>query len=225
MALPGGAGVSALGVQIGLPDLATAFRGLEGEQAAALTKAMQGATGTLKDNLRTQIIAEGLGIRLANTWRANAYPQSGNSLNPAGYAWSNAPAIIDAFSRDNVIRPSGGKKFLWIPTKNVPRKGGRRGSTGRMSPFEVEVAFNQDLIVRKWKNGRALAFVSVIRARNKRGGFRKVTRGRVAQGRDAETILMFVLVPQVATRKRFDLQDAADHAAADFVERYEQAVR
>lgn len=211
---------------VGVPDVGLAFDGLESEFAAAATEAMRGATGTLKASLRRQVTDAGLGTRLANTWRANAYPQAGrNSLDPAGYAWSNAPDIINAFASGAVILPRGGKRFLWIPTKNVPRKGGRRGSTGKMTPFEVEVAFDQDLIIRKWKGGRSLAFVSVIRARNKRGGLRRVTRGRRAQGRDAELVLMFVLVPTVQIPKKFDLQDAADHAAADFVERFEQAVR
>jgi hypothetical protein len=210
-----------IGVKIAVPDLEEAFHGLEGQHAAALTEAMRGATDTLKTGLRAQVRAAGFSARLANTWRANSYPKSGNSLDPAGYAWSNAPDIIDAFSKETVIRPHGGKNYLWLPTKNVPLVGGRR----RMTPDEVDTAFDQDLIIRNWRGGRRLAFVSVIRAKNKRGGFRRATRGRVAQGRGAELVLMFVLVPQIVTRKRFDLQDEANQAATDFIQRYEQAVR
>lgn len=209
---------------VAVPDFAPLIRGLEDDIAVASTTAMRGATETLKSTLRDQVRSVGMSSRMANTWRAVTYPGSRSSLTPAGYAWSNAPDIVDAFSDEKTISPLGGKNFLWIPTKNVPRKAGR-GGRKQMTPFEVEVSFDQDLIIRKWKGGRSLAFVSVARARTKRGGYRKVTKGRQAQGHDAELVLMFVLVPNVRTIKRFDLDDAAAHAADDYVERFNSAAR
>ncbi len=210
-----------LKMTVGKPDLGLTFAGLEEEQAQAVTTAMRGATGTLKQELRQQVRGAGLGNRLANTWRGDTYPTSGAALNPAGYVYSNAPTIIDAFARGATIAPLGGKKYLWIPTRNVPKNGQRKP----MSPFEVEVAYNQDLIIRRGKGGRFLAFVSAVRGLSKRGGVKRVTKGRIAQGRDAELVLMFVLTSSVRIPKKLDLDDAANHAADDFVERFNQAVR
>lgn len=209
------------GPTIKVEGLAEAVRDVEGATAQVFTSAMRGTTGTLKSILRQQITDAGMGTRLANTWRAETYPSSRDALTPTAFAWSKAPDIVDAFSRGATIRPLGGKKYLWIPTKNVPRQGGR-GSSKRMTPDEVDVAFNQDLIIRNGRGGRKLAFISAVRGKNKRGGYRRVTKGRIAQGRDAELVLMFVLVPTVKLPRKFDLDEAVREAAADFVTRVQQ---
>lgn len=204
---------------IAIPSLSAIADQVTSEIAADATSAMRGATDTLKTVLRRQVTDAGLGVRLSNTWRAETYPGSGDALNPAGYAWSNAPNIIDAFERGATMRPLGGKGFLWIPTRNVPRSRGR-GTRKAMTPFEVEVLYDQDLIIRRGKAGRFLAFVSVVRGRSKRGGFRRATKGRLAQRRDAELVLMFVLVPSVTLPKKLDLEAAGQEGAAAFVSRF-----
>jgi hypothetical protein len=209
-------------------DLGPVFKGFEGEFAQISTDAMRGATAELKVTLRDQVTAAGLGSRLANTWRADSYPRAGRSLNPAGYAWSNAPNIIDAFSSGASIQPVGGHNYLWIPTRSVPRAthSGRASSSRRMSPVQVLATFGQkEFVFRKAPGGRLLAFIVQQRGTTARGRLRKVRKGRIAQGERGQLLLMFTLTRSVRPGKRFDLQQAADHAASTYVERFNQGAR
>lgn len=213
---------------VGVPDLGAAFDGLEGEFAAAATTAMRGATETLKTTLRDQVRSAGMGTRLANTWRAKAYPESRNALDPAGYAWSNAPGIIDAFARGATIVALGGRAYLWIPTRNVPRAPGqgRATSTKRMTPEQLLASLGLNrFVIKRGRAGHLLAFVVEGRGSTPGGRLRRVRKGRLAHGADGQLVLMYTLAATIGLPKKFDLQDAADYAAADFVERFEQAVR
>ncbi len=194
-----------------------------GEIAADATTAMRGATDTLKTTLRRQVTDAGLGTRLANTWRADTYPESRNALNPSGYAWSNAPNIIDAFARGATIRPTGGRDYVWIPTKAVPQAtgGGRATSTKKMTPPEVLESFGQaDFVIKKGKGGHLLAFIVEGRALTARGGLRKLRRGRLGHGAAGQLVLMFTLTPSVTLPQELDLDAAAKEGAADFVDRF-----
>ena len=205
------------GVKVDFPDLVKVEAAALDEAASGVTEAMREATVKLKTALRSQVEEAGMGRRLANTWRGQAYPKSGNSLEPAGYVWSKAPRIIDAFARGSTIRPVNGAKFLWIPTKNVPRKARGR----KMSPDEVDSYFNAEFeIVPSRKRGVYLALIPVISARStRRPGYRQATKGRLAQGRKQKLVHMFTLVPSVKMPKRFELESAATEAAAYFAAR------
>lgn len=185
---------------------------IEKDIAKASTKAMKRVSTELKEDLRGQVTRAGFSRRLANTWRSEVYPKQRNSMNAAGTVWSVAPAIIDSYARGVTIRPTGGKRFLWIPTKNVPRRAGRRGRSRSMDPHEVETLFNQDLIIRNGKGGNKLAFVLATGARSGRG-VRPLTPGRAKQGRTTKLTLMFVLVRSTSRPKLFDLTAAAERGA------------
>lgn len=214
-------------ISIELPGIREALRDVELDISAAATEAMRGTTYKALLDLRRQVTGAGMSQRLANTWRDRVYPEKRRSMTPTGYIWSNAPAIIDGFSRGATIVPKNGKRYLAIPTDAVPNTrrrvfddGPKRG--GKMTPAEVEHSFNQDLFYRRGKRGRVLAFLNVVRAKNRRG-FRSATKGRVAKGREIEPILMFVMVPAVRLPKLFDLDAAvqrwADNYAAEFARR------
>ncbi len=219
-----------LDIKVSVPDLAKIEREMLAETEADITGAMVEATEFLKDLLRDDVIGAGMGSRLAKTWRGETYPKGGTSLQPAGYVWSKAPEIIDAFSRGVTIRPVEGSNYLWIPTKNVPprrRAGnyastlGRRARGTRMSPEEVELAFNAELIIQKGKRGSLLALIDVVGAR-RGGGLRPATAGRLKGNkavapRAVKRVLMFVLVRQAKMPHRLNLQAAADRAGAYFV--------
>jgi Family of unknown function (DUF6441) len=81
------------------------------------TQAMREATGDLKSNLREDVVAAGLGSRLARTWRGKTCPERGESLEAAAYVWSKAPKIVDAFDRGVVIRTHRGR-FLALSYKD-----------------------------------------------------------------------------------------------------------
>ena len=192
--------------------------------ARATSEGMRRAVEGLKEDLRNETYAAGLGLRVANAWQGSTFPDKGRiSLDPAGYVWTNTPRIVDGFVRGATIRPVAGGRYLWIPTDNVPIVSGsqradpsRRGR-GPATPYEVELLFNQDLILRRWRGGRMLAFVEVIKARTQRTGrrnLRRATPGRLAQGRKVERILMFVLVRSVKLRSLIDPQAAGQRWAA-----------
>jgi hypothetical protein len=194
--------------------IADAIDEVEGEIAEVITGGMHRAADGLKREYREQVVSAGLGQRLANTWRSEVYPKRGRSLSPAGYVWTNAPALVDAFSRGAQIVPLAGRRFLWIPTENVPRdRSAPRGSTRRAGPLEVEQQFNQDLIIRRGRSGRFLAFVNAVKSKNQKG-WKRGTKQRLAQGRNVEMVLMFTLVPTVRMPKKLDVQGPAGRWAA-----------
>lgn len=205
-------------IDVGVSDMKKLMDGIEGDIAGASTGAMRDTTARAKQELREQITSSGLGTRLANTWQDKVYPLKRNSLTPGGYIWSNAPDIIDAFTRGATIAPTGGRKFLWIPTKSVPRArgSGRASSTKRMNPEQVQAEFNQEFALRKGKAGRWLAFIAQNRGETKRGALRKVRKGRIGHGAKQELILMFTLVPSVRMPKLLDLNAVAGRWEARF---------
>ena len=202
---------------------------IEGEIADDVTQIMREETRDLTMDYRQQVRDAGMGNRLANTWRAEVYPKGGRSLNPAGYIWSNAPTIIDAFARGAHIRPVNGAKWLWIPTRNVParRRGGtyassvKRSNGTRMSPEEVELRFNAELQV-VVEGSKGSAFIDVVSGLS--GGYRRATPGRT-QGRRGmaprkqKAVLMFNLVRGVRMPRLFDLDGPAQKHAANVARR------
>lgn len=202
---------------------------IEGEIADDLTQIMREETRDLTMDYRQQVRDAGMGNRLANTWRAEVYPTGGRSLNPAGYVWSNAPAIIDAFARGAFIRPVNGAKWLWIPTRNVParRRGGtyassvKRSNGTRMSPEEVELHFNAELQV-VIEGGKGEAFIDVVSGLS--AGYRQATAGRTRgrrgmAPRKAKSVLMFNLVRGVKMPRLFDLDGPVQRRAANVARR------
>ncbi|WP_298689577.1 DUF6441 family protein [uncultured Sphingomonas sp.] len=211
-------------INVSISGLTEAIGAAEGQIATITTTAMRGATDTLKQTLRDQIRDAGMGNRLANTWRADTYPDGRNSLNPAGYAWSNAPDIIDAFARGATITPLAGKNYLWLPTKSVPRAGGRSSSKS-MTPDQVLETFGAtEFVIKKGKGGGLLAFIVEGRGQTKRGAVKRVRKGRLAHGDSGQLVLMFVLKPSIRLPKKLDLQAAGDAGAADFVQRLEEGL-
>jgi hypothetical protein len=203
---------------VGLEDaLAEGFEIFRRAELAGIEEATTG----LKEDLRAQTRAAGLGSRLPTTWQSRFYPNPGDIRGPAGFVWSQAPRIMSLFAYGGTIRPHGGSNYLWIPTDAVPlstsgpRGSTRRGGKRKMTPTEVEYHFNQDLFVRRGKNGHFLAFLNLVTAKSrKRPGFRQPTRRRAAAGRKASAVLMFVLVRSVTFRKRIDLEGAAQRWGA-----------
>jgi hypothetical protein len=170
--------------------------------AAGATRAAERLAVIGKLAFREDIRRAGLGERLANTWQAKRYPEGKTSASPAVFLYSKAPMIVNAFTEGATITHHDGL-WLAIPTNNVPNVS--KGSSRRKaSPHDVEVIFNQDLIVFPGRGRQLLAFVDVVRGKSGKG-FRRATSARTGkQSRKAELVLMFVLVPQVTLRKRLN---------------------
>lgn len=190
--------------------------------SAAMKRAVNNTVVAVKTELRDQVRAAGFSkdpTRLANTWRSATYPRAGvgpRTLRPAGLVWSEAPAIIEAFSAGTVIRARGGG-WLAIPTPQVramgvSRASGRSGERG-MTPGRFERQTGMKLRFVYTKKRAAFLVVDGIAGRNGRG-FRQATSGRQRQGRKVETFIAFVLVKQVSPRKRLDVAGVAARAGA-----------
>jgi hypothetical protein len=86
-----------------------------------------------------------------------------------------------------------------------------------MTTVEVEATFNRDLRMVQ-PPGRQVVYLimdQLVVARSGRG-FRQATSRRLAQGRSAASVLMFVLVPQVTLAKRLDIAGAVAAVEAEF---------
>lgn len=200
------------------PKWDTVTKPIVDDIAKAASSAMDQVSTGLKTELRAQIAGAGMGARLANTWQGRRYPVSKPSVDSAAYVFSKAPEIVDAFDRAPVIRTVNGRRYLAIPTPNVPRTGGRGGGH-RMSPFEVETAFNQDLKFAKAGNGRLIAYLDVVgnsaasRLRAPTGKqLGRLYRGGKAPPRHAQ-VVMFIMTPTARMPKRLNVDDAAAHWA------------
>jgi hypothetical protein len=170
-----------------------------------------------KLRLRQDVLAGGLGQKVANTWRADIYPKSATVRThaPAVQIYTKAPLIVRAFSQATTIKSKNGI-FLAIPTENTPRKG-RRLAT----PVEVEAMFNQDLIFIHGRGQQMLAFVDAIKAKSGKG-FRKATKKRTKDGRQNELVLMFVMVRQTRLKKRLNTQRIFADLSRDWLQIFAQ---
>ena len=177
----------------------------------AVTAVMRGAQTEIKTAWRQQITAAGLGRRLANTIRGATYPQGDVSLNAASLVWAKAPEIIDAHERGALIRSENGF-WLAIPTEAA----GRLPRGRRMTPLGWERQNRMPLRF-VYRPGRAALLVADDARVNARGLARR--KGGKRRKRDgiltgAQTVVVFVLVPQVKLKKRLDLHADATRVAA-----------
>ncbi len=182
-----------------IADMQAETKRIERGVAAGVKEAGDG----LKGDLRKQVIAAGLGPRLARTWRSRAYPNKGHDA--ATLVWSKAPQIIRTFDEGAVIRSKSGL-WLAIPTPAAPKRGvgGKRINPSnfpehRFGPLRFVYRRGRPSLlvvdsVRINKSGR-------VGRRAKDGAFTKT--GRMKQG--ITTVVMFIMVPQVKLKKRLDV--------------------
>jgi hypothetical protein len=198
--------------RVGMSDTLELATRSEQDIAQALTQATADVTQDGKLQWRGQIVNAGLGVRLANTVQAKTFPAGVASLDPAGWIWTKAPNIIDAFDRGPTILPTDGRYYLAIPTSNVPRRGGKR-----MSPLDVEVAYNQDLIIKPGRSGNLFAFVDAAFGRFSRAQGRAYGRQRAPRrpGKP-QLVLMFTLVRMTRLRKRISVDAVADYISSGY---------
>lgn len=190
----------------------------EEDIAASVTSAMREASALMKDDARDQVVVAGLGPRLGRTWRNRTYPTGGQtSADAAGWVWTKAPMLIDAFDRGVTIRSQNGF-WLAIPTEaaggGLKRTGGRER---RITPggFERRTGIRLRFIYRRGKPSLLVADNARLNAR----GFAQANTGRRRGGgtytrlQGRTTVVVFILVPQVKLRKRLDLAALEARAA------------
>jgi hypothetical protein len=194
-------------------DLVKGLAETEAETARSVTDAMREVTDGLKSDLRADVVDSGLGQRLANTWRGKTYPESRVSLEAASFVWSKAPNIVDAFDRGVTIRSSRGF-WLAIPTPAAGVKGlSATGGMKRITPggWERRTGMRLRFVYRR---GRPSLLVA-DHARLSKKGLARPNIGRTWAGNTytrlsgRATVVIFILVPQVAVKKRLDVENAA----------------
>ena len=187
------------------PDLVAMMRAevAAGKKAVSVTMAQAG-TG-LKSAWRAQITGAGLGLRLANTIRAQTYPKGRNSLDAAALVWSNAPVIIGAHDTGPLIRSASGF-WLAIPLPAAGKAlGGKRITPGI---WEQKTGLRLRFVYRS--RGPSLLVADAVRL-NTRG---QAAVSKSKTGRGQVTAPIFLLVRQVKLPKRLDLARDAERALA-----------
>ncbi|SEM62777.1 hypothetical protein SAMN05192583_0886 [Sphingomonas gellani] len=218
------------------PDWDRIGSGLEDEVAGFLTEAMRDTADEVKDAFRAQVRAAGLGDKLANAVRGVTYPNRNgrHSLEPTGWIYAQpsrdgrgAAAIIESYASGASIVPRAGKRWLAVPTDDVPRK--RQGNA--MTPDEVEQRFGRRLVfidpadkgfrtpsVRR--AGVAYLVMKGLVVRKATGRWRQATdrerAGKTRNPRPLQNVIMFTLVRQVKKPKSVDLSAPAALAEARF---------
>ncbi|GGG39497.1 hypothetical protein GCM10010964_28820 [Caldovatus sediminis] len=220
-----------------------------GERAAM--QAIRAETEQVKQELRQQVTSSfgGNARGIANAWRSQVFPRSGQSLRPAGLVWTKVPNVIDAFERGALIRARSGT-YLAIPTGFNAARGRRgRGEKGlRVTPAQM-VASGQGFL-RPFRSGRGFVWCLPLRSGSHRGdaamgsrqgeqtGRRRRIRliagglaeigtgnrkGREAWAREMLArgmVPMFLLLPQVKLAKRLDVKGAAERGLRRLPERF-----
>lgn len=163
--------------------------------------------GAIKMDWRGQIVQAGLGRRLSNTVRSEAYPKGVGSLNASALIWSKAKKIVGAFETGVEIRAKNGN-WLAIPLPAA----GKSGRGGRITPGEWERRNGRRLtfIYRQGRTGLLVDTGTTLRGGRVMGkdGF-----SRAARGFKNRTVPIFALVPRVRLQKRLGLYTAADRLA------------
>jgi len=185
--------------------------------ARVATATVTDAAAQLQDDWRGQIRAAQLGDKLANSVRRQTYPASGDSVDAAALVWTKAPKIISAYARGATIRPTNGRRFLWLPTDETPKK--RQGHA--LTPEEVQARFGRDLDVvfpgspslrhttTRLRGGVGFAGYYNLAPHRATGRWRNATRNEIMGTKHRpqkavtrQFVVMFILVPMVLVKRR-----------------------
>lgn len=188
-----------------LQDLAKEMEAEERAGRRAVSRAMGTVSDAVKADWRRQVEAAGMGSRLARTIRSQVFPRMPSS-NAAGLVWTRAPQIIAAFEQGVTIKSKNGF-YLAIPTEAAGTKGlgNKRVTPGS---WEQRTGIKLRFVYRQ---GRPSMLVADDARMNTRGraviNRRRVRKDGIRTG--STTVPIFILLPQVTLKKRFQLIAAA----------------
>jgi hypothetical protein len=167
---------------------------------------------------------EAAGGRLWRAWKSEVFPRNGIAREPVGSVFVNGGArsrgAIEYFSRPGRIKSKSGR-FLAIPTPAAGSKGRKRDLT----PEEWEARTGETLRF-VYRRGRPSLLVAEGMLNGRTGTYRRWTRARSKADerrgfrRGATSVVIFVLIPQVAFANRFAvdpvIQKWGRHLVEDF---------
>ncbi|SDE90214.1 DUF6441 family protein [Limimaricola pyoseonensis] len=177
----------------------------------AVTLSMRQAGRDLQTRWREQVTVAGIGRRLVKSIRSEVYPKGTDSADAAAVVYTKAPKLIGAFDKGPLIKSKDG---FWLA---IPLPAAGRGFYGRrMTPLDWERRHGMPLRF-IYRRGKSALLVADDARLTKRSGQARQKRGR--RRRDgtltgAQTVPIFVLVPQVKLRKRLDFKRDADQVGA-----------
>jgi hypothetical protein len=190
------------------PDVRKALACTQQDIERAVTSGMRDASVELKERLREDVVASGLGERLSRTWRGKVFPEVGESVEAAAYVWSRAPKIVDAFDRGVTIRSARGF-WLAIPTPAAGARGrGQSGRASRITPGGWERRTGMRLRFVYCKRGPSLLVADTARLNSR--GLAAANRRKTGNS----TVIVFLLVPQVTLKKRLNIDAIENQQAA-----------
>ena len=179
--------------------------GMQTQTELAVTAGMRGTATGLLAAMRAEIAgAFPNSRRLPTAITGRAYPDRAGaaSLSASAVVRARSPGVAEVLSshEGSVIRPRG-KRYLAVPTKEVPRIGGRR-----LTPAQVESRYGQKLeLLPAGKLGGGQKYnLLVLRAGRLRvaGGAGRARSGRLATRQVRRLHIFFVLMSSVQLRKR-----------------------
>ena len=192
-------------------DLEKEFEDEARRAEKAVTRAIRSAGDGLKLEMRTQTRQAGLGNKMANTWRGDIFPRSGESLGAAATVYTKAPTLMRVFAEGATIKSKSGL-FLAVPTDAAPKRGvgGKRISP---ATFPEHTLGQLRFVYRR--RGPSLLVVDNVRIGAGGRARSNVTRRKDGTSftrlKGRTTVAMFLMLPQVRIRKRpIDLQFSAE---------------
>lgn len=197
--------------------------------ASAATGGMRQTVERTKIRGRAAIAGAGFGKKWQNALRAKTYPETGVSIEPAGWIYHRIPYA--GVFEDGARIP--GSPYLWIPLSGIPAMIGNKHMTPRnfiaqIGPLHsINVAGKAPMLgaylqagasigkitISKLRSGSALARLGV---RSRRGGF---------GGKGVVSVPIFVGVLMVNIRARFNLRPIFKEAGAGLAATYLQNLR
>lgn len=199
-------------------DLPRFMKGRIDVGSRAVTIGVAGAAAQVKSGWRGQILAAGLGNKLARSIRSEVYPKGKPSPNAAALIWSKAPKLVSAHNTGPLIRSKDG---FWLAVPLPAAGKGARG--GRITPAEWERRTGKRLRF-IYRTGRTALLVDDGTVTGQRLMNRKGF-SRSPRGFKNKTIPIFALVPQVKLRKRLDLEPVGRDAGLGLPARIRAAWR
>lgn len=188
---------------------------LEGELselAKDVREAVNAAAEGLRDELRNQVRAAGLGAGLEKAWRAEVYPKGrSRTLRPAGLVYSKATVLHQAYIAGPVIVAGKGYLTIALPaavamgfgySADLPRgnRGIPAGAKRKYSQLGAAIAKLGEANL-KMVPGKKPGTVVVLYV--KPGGSRKKTQQQ-------RPVPLFVLVRSTKVKKALDLDGPAE---------------
>lgn len=190
---------------------------LKGVKEEILGELLEAGMGTLRKVTRelelelealTKAAVPGNAYR---AWNSHVYPRSGRSYRPVGEVFvatgPRSQGMARYWTQPGTNRAKGGQ-WLAIPTPAA----GPKNRAQELTPGEWERRTGIRLQF-VFKGGKyAFLVASGTAAKNKSGALRALTKGRVAQGRQRETVVVFVLIREQPHANRVSIEGAVRRA-------------